>query len=79
MVVINTSVVTECNVIVWRENGDVSIIGTTESTVASDVFDYYEQALGYFRFAIETMDARKIEIEVRIDGRLIQQVEISKD
>lgn len=79
MVVINTEVMTECNVIAWRENDSVAIIGCHESTIASDVFDYYEQALGYFRFAIQEMDARKIEIEIRIAGRLIQQVEITKD
>lgn len=79
MVIVATSVETECTVTVWRENGAVSILGTSQSEVASDVFDYAEQALGYFRFAIQEMDARKIEIEIRITGRLIQLTEITCD
>lgn len=79
MVVVATSVLTEATVTVFRTNGDVTILGECESEVASDVFDYSEQSIGYFRFAIQEMDARKIEVEVRIGGRLIQLTEITRD
>lgn len=79
MVVIATSVETEATVNVWRQNGEVAILGTCQSEAASDVFEYVEAALAYFRFAIQEMDARKIEIEVRITGRLVQLIEITRD
>lgn len=79
MVIVATSVATEATVTVWRVNGEMAIIGTCESEAPSDVFDYAAQALGYFRFAIDQMDARKIEIEVRITGRLVELVEITRD
>jgi hypothetical protein len=79
MVVVATSVLTECTVHVFRTNGEVTLIGECSSDVPGDVFEYVESALTYFRFAIQEMDARKIEIEVRITGRLIQLTEITRD
>jgi hypothetical protein len=79
MVIVATSVLTECTVNVFRTNGEVAIIGESSSEAPSDVFEYVEAALAYFRFAIQEMDARMIEIEVRITGRLIQSTQITPE
>lgn len=79
MVIVATEIDTQAAVTVWRTNGEVRLIGESQSQAPSDVFEYVEAALAYFRFAIETMDATKIEIEVRIEGRLIQLIEITRD
>lgn len=59
--------------------GEPIIIGEFESEIASDAFDYMTQARGYFRFAIQAMGAKTIEIEIRLDNRLIELVEITRD
>jgi hypothetical protein len=78
MVLVATSTTFNAVVNVWRSNGDVHILGELESD-ASDVFDYATQAQGYFRWAIQTMDARKIEIEIRLGNQLIELKEITRD
>ena len=79
MVVIAHSTGFNVTVSRWFNNGGVSIIGEHDSEVASDAFDYANQAQGYFRWAIQEMDATKIEIEIRLDNRLIELVEITRD
>jgi len=56
-----------------------SVVAATNDMAASDAFDYYTQAVGYFRFAIQEMNCRSIEVEVRRGGELVQIAEITRD
>lgn len=48
--------------------------------VPSDVFDYANEALGYFRFHIDEMpDVASIEIEVQSYGECIELKSITRD
>lgn len=78
MVIVATSTDFNVGVTVWRDGHDVAPIGEFEGN-AGDAFDYAVQAQGYFRFAIQEMDARKIEIEIRKGNELIELIEITRD
>lgn len=56
------------------------VLGTLDDVQASDAFDYQSQALGYFRFAIQSMtDVTSIEIQVNRMGQCIELIEITRD
>ena len=65
-------------VFVYRADG-ASCVSAQQDMAASDAFDFYTQAIGYFRFAIQEMDCRSIEIEVRRGEELVQIAEITRD
>ncbi|GHF91986.1 hypothetical protein [Streptomyces griseosporeus] len=79
MVTIPFSTGFSVDVNVVRENGEMIVLADYDSTIATDAFDYAIQALGYFRFAIQSMDARKIQIIVRLGNQIIQVTEIAKE
>lgn len=78
MVIVATSTEFNVGVTVWRSNSDVQSIGEFIGN-AGDAYDYVIQAQGYFRFAIQEMDARKVEIEIRLGNLLIELIEITRD
>lgn len=66
-------------VTVFRSTGS-SVLQTVNNLGALDAFDYAIQAQGFFRFAIQSMDARELTIDViNPQGVGIESIEITKD
>ena len=66
------------SVAVFREVGS-SILASIPASLPSDAFDYAAQAQGYFRFAIQDMDATRIEIEIFRGGETLELIQITRD
>lgn len=71
-------------IVAVNESGLGTVLANPTDMIPSDAFDYFIQALGYFRFRIQEMDVRSIEIQVTfadIAGtkRIIETCEITRD
>lgn len=63
-----------------NSDAGLSLIANPRNMIGSDAFDYFTQALGYFRHAISTMsDAQKVTVSISRSGETVEETEITRD
>lgn len=61
------------------EESDMQMYANPRGLLASDAFDYFTHGIGYFRYAIQEMEAYKISLCVLNQGVTIEEAEITRD
>lgn len=62
-----------------RNEMEIRLLSEQRNLTPSDAGDFFQQALGYFRFAIQEMDCERIEVEMANTSGCVELTEITRD